>query len=192
MRGIGGCGSLAEQRRIVQREPNREAPMNASGDLFSGGTSAAIDLAGRLWALWLSMWRTGALLYVESWSNSVRALANGTEILLPQNDNSAPLGRRVRTAAASANSEAASNSDKSGAVPMHHLAKPAPSEPQIHVFCPSCGELTTIRTMGPMTLEPSMEEVTYCCVACGTETKVQLSKHARFSIGVNEARYFGD
>jgi predicted RNA-binding Zn-ribbon protein involved in translation (DUF1610 family) len=63
-------------------------------------------------------------------------------------------------------------------------------EPQVHLFCPSCGELTTIRARDPMTFEPSMEEITYTCAHCGTETKVQIAKHARFSVHVNEARYF--
>ena len=80
------------------------------------------------------------------------------------------------------------HSDKTSAA-QHILTKSARPEPQVHLFCPSCGALTTIRAMGPMMFEPSMEEITYCCADCGTETKVQITRHARFSIDLNEARY---
>ena len=59
-------------------------------------------------------------------------------------------------------------------------------EPQVHLFYPSCGELTTIGARCPMNFEPYMEEITYTCAHCGTETKVQIAKHARFSVHVNE------
>jgi hypothetical protein len=151
-------------------------------DRFCTSTNAAIDLAGCYWEPWLSMWKIGFLLLVEPWDNATRAFTKGGQSLLHRHDNSAGYAHAVR------NAPAASNSDKTNALRMHDLAKPAPYEPQVHVFCPSCGELTTIRAMGPMLLQPSMEEITYCCVACGTETRVQLTRHARLSIDVNEAR----
>jgi predicted RNA-binding Zn-ribbon protein involved in translation (DUF1610 family) len=71
-------------------------------------------------------------------------------------------------------------------------APDARPEPQVHLFCPSCGELTTIGARCPLALDPSKEEISYTCAHCGTETKVQIAKHARFSVHVNEVRYFGD
>ncbi len=73
---------------------------------------------------------------------------------------------------------------------MENPPKPVPPEPQVHLFCLSCGELATLRAMRPTTFDPSMDEITYSCAACGTQTKVQLTKHARFSIDVNQAKYF--
>ena len=123
---------------------------------------------------------------LEPWENATRAFAKGAQSLPHGNDNSAGYARAVR------NAPAPSNIDKTNAVRMHDLAKPASYKPQVHVFCPSCGELTTIRAMGPMLLQPSMEEITYRCVACSTETRVQLTRHARLAIDVNEAWSFAN
>jgi Family of unknown function (DUF6455) len=84
------------------------------------------------------------------------------------------------------NAPGSSNTEKTSAARMHIPARP---EPQIHLFCPSCGESTAITAIGPTTFEPSMEEITYRCAGCGTETKVKIAKHARFSVDLNEARY---
>jgi predicted RNA-binding Zn-ribbon protein involved in translation (DUF1610 family) len=85
---------------------------------------------------------------------------------------------------------APSNIVTTGMRRMENPPKPVAPEPQVHVFCPSCGELATPRAMRPRMFNPSMDEITYSCAACGTETKVQLTKHARFSIDVNQAEYF--
>ena len=126
----------------------------------------------------------GALLMVESWDNMMRALAKGVELMLRGSDDTAG---QPHAHAIGGDAPASSKPEKTNALVIHNLAEPAPAEPQVHVFCPTCGELTIVRAMGPMTLEPSLVEITYCCVACGTETKVQLRKHARFSIGVSGA-----
>jgi hypothetical protein len=112
-----------------------------------------------------------------------RGMASVVErpVLLSSQVNLAGHAHAVRNALAS------SNSDKTSAAQM--LAKSAHPEPQVHLFCPSCGEPTTITAMGPMMFEPSIEEITYCCAGCGTETKVQITKHARFAVDLNEARY---
>lgn len=62
---------------------------------------------------------------------------------------------------------------------MENPPKPVYPEPHVHVFCPNCGELTNIRAMGPTIDLQWMDEITYSCAACGTETKVQLPKHLR-------------
>jgi hypothetical protein len=149
-------------------------------------TSAGIGLADRYWELWLAIWGIDPLLLVERWDNTMRAFAKGAQPLLRPEDNPAEHPQPVP------NPPASSKGDNIDVKSMHNLAKPVPVEPQVYVFCPSCGELTTIKAMGPMMLEPSMEEITYCCVACGTETRVQLSKHARLCINANEARYFAN
>jgi predicted RNA-binding Zn-ribbon protein involved in translation (DUF1610 family) len=85
---------------------------------------------------------------------------------------------------------APSNIVTTGMRRMENPPKPVAPEPQVHVFCPSCGKLATPRAMRPRMFDPSMDEITYSCAACGTETKVQLTTHARFSIDVNQAEYF--
>jgi hypothetical protein len=84
------------------------------------------------------------------------------------------------------NASGSSNPEKPNAAQMHIHARPAPL---VHLFCPSCGEPTAITAMGAMTFEPSIEEITYRCTVCGTETKVKIAKHARFSVDLNQARY---
>jgi hypothetical protein len=142
-----------------------------------GSTNAAIDLAGCFWEPWLSMWRFGALLLVEPWDNAMRALATRAELMLRRRGDPAGHPRPHVIA----DTPAFSQTEKTNALVMHNMAKPVPAEPQVHVFCPSCGELTAITGIGPIIFEPSMEEITYCCTHCGTETNVQIARHARFS-----------
>ena len=54
--------------------PGKSSPVSYGG-------SAAIDSDGRYWEPWLSMWRTNALLLVESWDNAMHAFAERAQLL---------------------------------------------------------------------------------------------------------------
>jgi len=50
-------------------------------DHSCAGGNTAIRPAGRYWEPWLSMWRTGALLLVEPWDNTIRVFAERAQLL---------------------------------------------------------------------------------------------------------------
>ena len=98
----------------------------------------------------------------------MRALAEGAELMLSGSNDTAG---QPHAHAIGGDAPASSKAEKTNALVVHNLAEPAPAEPQVHVFCPTCGELTIVGTMGPTTLEPSLVEITYCCMTCGTKPK---------------------
>jgi predicted RNA-binding Zn-ribbon protein involved in translation (DUF1610 family) len=59
---------------------------------------------------------------------------------------------------------------------MHSSPDPSKPTPRVHLFCPSCGEPTTIRAMVPLLFEPMVREIRHQCSSCGTETKVRLER----------------
>jgi hypothetical protein len=46
--------------------------------------------------------------------------------------------------------------------------------PRVRLFCPNCGERASIRAAMPTMFAPEVEEITYACGSCRTETKVQV------------------
>lgn len=57
------------------------------------------------------------------------------------------------------------------------MRAPSPAALQPHAAslphaCPKCGGQTSVTSVMPLMSPPEIDEVTYVCRACGTETKV--------------------
>ncbi len=47
--------------------------------------------------------------------------------------------------------------------------------PRVYLYCPECGEPTTIRSLMPLMFTPSVEQITHSCESCGADTRVELA-----------------
>jgi rRNA maturation protein Nop10 len=52
----------------------------------------------------------------------------------------------------------------------------------LRLFCPKCGEPTTIKVIEPLMFALDVHEITHACDVCGSETKVTVKSLSCFAV----------